>query len=180
VPPPFLLVVIISLSSSVSGQGDNPELDIRQGDFRQVLEEAIANGEQFDAISIDAFPNSADEVNRDASSREVIELALQALKPGGVLTFYPDSRYLPARVIGILQESGIPLSSIHYTMGQFDTSNFTRSYHYGELMSIPSIQKPLVAEKELADKIKAEYEKNKEEELARYEEEYPDENQEAA
>lgn len=125
-------------------QDADRRMDIRQGDFKAVLQDAVDRGEQFDAISIDAFPNTADEVNRDASSRAVLELALRALKPGGLLTFYPDSRYIPKRIWDVLHASGIPDSSMNYTVARFKTSEFTQSYHYGELMAVVHIQKPLI------------------------------------
>lgn len=129
------------LMNRASSKGD---LNVRQGDFKAVLQQAVASGEQFEAISIDAFPNTAEEVNRDASGREVLELALTALKPGGILTFYPDSRYIPKRIYDILHQSGIPDSSINYTVARFKTSEFTQSYHYGELMAVVHIQKPFL------------------------------------
>jgi spermidine synthase len=141
---------------------ENGKLQIRQGDWKQVLEEAVAKGETFDAVSIDAYPNSADEVNRDASSREVIELAWKALKPGGVLTFYPDSRYIPARILHILDDMEVPRSAVHYTVESFKTSEFTKEYHYGDLMSVPCIKKPLLENKSeiqrLMEMVKAEEE----------------------
>lgn len=121
-------------------------LDLRQGDFRNVLQVALEHGEQFEAISIDAFPNTADEVNRDASSKEVLELAMKALKPGGILTFYPDSRYIPERILNVLLHMNIPNTSEHYTVARFHTSEFTQQYHYGDLMAVVHIQKPLLAE----------------------------------
>lgn len=123
-------------------------LNIRQGDFKQILVEAIERGEQFDAISIDAFPNTADEINRDASNATVFELAYKALKPGGMITFYPDSRYLPPRIRRTLSKMGVPDSSVHYMVSKFETSEFTKSYHYGELMAVPMIQKPLLGNDE--------------------------------
>lgn len=129
------------------------KLDIRQGDFKAVLQQAIATGEQFEAISIDAFPNTAEEVNRDASSKEVLELALKALRPGGLLTFYPDSRYIPKRIWEIMHQTGIPDSSMNYTVAKFKTSDFTQSYHYGELMAVIHIQKPLLDEKNDAGQV---------------------------
>ncbi|MFA6588459.1 MAG: hypothetical protein WCT08_05320 [Patescibacteria group bacterium] len=129
------------------------DLDIRQGDFKAVLQEAIDKGEQFEAISIDAFPNTAEEVNRDASSKEVLELALKALKPGGMLTFYPDSRYIPKRIWEVLHQAGIPDTSMNYTVAKFKTSDFTQGYHYGELMAVVHIQKPLLTENSNQEKI---------------------------
>ncbi len=128
-------------------------LELRQGDFKTLLQQAVDRGEQFDAISIDAFPNTADEVNRDASNEDVLQLAWKALKPGGILTFYPDSRYLPGRILKVLYEMGVPQSSINYTMAKFKTSDFTQEYHYGELMSVPCIQKPLLAKETDSDQI---------------------------
>lgn len=119
------------------------KLEVRQGDWKKVLQEAINRGEQFDAVSIDAFPNSANEVNRDASSKEALELGLMALKPGGMLTFYSDSRYIPQRILAVLKEAGIPKSCIHYTVAKFEESAFTNEYHYGDLMSVPCIVKPV-------------------------------------
>jgi SAM-dependent methyltransferase len=128
----------------------NDKLDIRQGDWKKRLNDAIANGELFDVISIDAFPNTADEVNRDASTLEVLELAFKALKPGGKLTFYPDSRYLPLRILNALDKIGIPKSAIHYDVSKFKTSEFTKRYHYGgeeyvnNYMAVPEIIKPMI------------------------------------
>jgi spermidine synthase len=122
------------------------KLEVRQGDFKETLRQAVANGEQFDAISIDAFPNSADEVNKDASNKEVLELALSALKPGGLLTFYPDSRYIPSRVLKTLSEAGIPNSCIHYGVSEFKQSDFTKEYHYGDLMAVPQVLKPVTVD----------------------------------
>lgn len=123
-------------------------MDIRNGDFKVILQEAIDAGERFDAVSIDAFPNTADEINRDASSKKVLELAFKALNPGGILTFYPDSRYLPKRIYDSLRQCGIPDSSIHYTVARFKKSAFTKQYHYGELMAVIHIQKPLLGNEE--------------------------------
>lgn len=123
----------------------NDKLELRRGDFQHVLEQAIERGETFSAISIDAFPLTAEEVNRDASSNKVLDLALQALEPGGVLTCYPDSRYLPYRIIDALLQRGIPHSSMHYTVSSFEQSDFTQEYHYGSLMSVIQIQKPLIS-----------------------------------
>lgn len=150
------------------------KLEVRQGDFREVLQQAIANGKQFDAISIDAFPNTADEVNRDASSKEVIELALKALKPGGMLTFYPDSRYLPQRILSILYECGIPNTCIHYTVSRFNTSEFTHGYHYGDLMAVPCIIKPVISEKDYdtIERFMKEYEENEQRYFDEYAAEY--------
>lgn len=143
-------------------------LDIRQGDFKRILQEAITNEEQFDAISIDAFPNSAEEVNRDASSDEVLDLTYRALKPGGTLTFYPDSRYIPARILKPLHDMGIPDSSIHYTMGKFHTSKFTRGYHYGELMSVPCVKKPVLSDMEQVRELERQYYKNRNQQIEEY------------
>ncbi|MBU0982134.1 hypothetical protein KKC94_05590 [Patescibacteria group bacterium] len=126
---------------------DYGKMEIRQGDFKSILKAAIESGESYTAISIDPFPNTADEINRDASSREVLALALDALEPGGILTFYPDSRYLPKRVLETLRALGIPDSSIHYTVARFNQSEFTKKYHYGELMGVIHIQKPLLRDK---------------------------------
>ncbi len=141
----------IGASTEQAARDGANSLNIRQGDFRSILQDAIARHEQFEAISIDAFPNTADQVNRDASSREVLELALRALKPGGMLTFYPDSRYIPKRVLDTLRESGIPDTSIHYTIAKFRTSEFTKRYHYGDLMAVVHIQKPPLSESRPAD-----------------------------
>jgi spermidine synthase len=148
------------------------ELDIRQGDFKAVLKEAVERGEQFDAISIDAFPNTADEVNRDASNKEVLELALKALKPGGMLTFYPDSRYIPKRIWDILHQSDIPDTSMNYTVAKFKTSDFTQSYHYGELMAVVHVQKPLLSDDAQIDEILNGYFDTLEERMKEYAEKH--------
>jgi len=155
-------------------------LELRQGDFRQKLQEAVDSGEQFDAISIDAFPNTADEVNRDASGKEVIKLALRALRPGGVLTFYPDSRYLPMRVLQTLDEEGIPKSCIHYTVSKFEQSDFTEQYHYGNLMAVPCIMKPLVSDQNTVSWLTGEYMRNEQPYLDLYSENYSKKNREVA
>jgi len=150
----------------------NLNLDVRQGDWQEVLRTAIDRGERFEAISIDAFPNSADEVNRDASSRKALQLAYEALKPGGVLTFYPDSQYIPARVLDILHEINIPDSSIHYTVEQFDKSQFTEQYHYGKLMSIPWIQRPLLEDEGKVADLQGEYMRNRSRQIAAYQDKH--------
>ena len=156
-------------------------LDIRQGDWRKVLQEAIKNGERFDAVSIDAFPNSAEEVNRDASSKEALLLGFEALKPGGMLTFYPDSHYLPARVLKVLREAGIPGTCIHYTVSEFDVSDFTQEYHYGKHMAVPCIRKPVITDLDTVQEMARDYEERVEPAaFARYLEQYPDERRQAA
>lgn len=154
-------VVALSRSTEQLMQEECPphkgELDIRQGDFKAVLQNAVDRGEQFDAISIDAFPNTAEEVNRDASNKEVLELAIKALKPGGMLTFYPDSRYIPKRIWEVLHQSGIPDTSMNYTVARFKTSEFTQSYHYGELMAVVHIQKPLLSDDVQIDNLLNQY-----------------------
>lgn len=143
---------VVSLSHSTEQL-----LDIRQGDFKAVLKDAVDHGEQFDAISIDAFPNTADEVNRDASNKATLDLAIKALKPGGILTFYPDSRYIPQRILEILHQSGIPDTSMNYTVAKFKTDTFTQSYHYGELMAVVHIQKPLISDNSQIDELSKQY-----------------------
>ena len=143
--------VINLISEELKTEHPEIKLNARQGDFKIVLQEAIKNGEQFDAISIDAFPNTAEEVNNDASNNQVFELAYKALKPGGMITFYPDSRYLPLRVLNTLHKMNVPESSIHYIVSEFKTSEFTKSYYHDKLMSVPMIQKPLLDDKNLAD-----------------------------
>ncbi len=126
----------------------NPKnsMDLRQGDFKDVLRAAISAGERFRAIMIDAYPNTAKDVNRDASSEEVLKLAWEALEPGGVLTFYPDSMFLPPRVYDILKGLGVPDCAIHYGVADFHTSKFTHKYHYGKSMGVIQITKPLLSE----------------------------------
>lgn len=84
-------------------------------------------------------------------------MAFSALKPGGVLTFYPDSRYLPERILSVLREMEIPKSCIHYTVAQFEVSPFTREYHYGDLMAVPCIVKPRLTDPEEAVRLFEEY-----------------------
>lgn len=170
--------IVSQVNSTEHALSDMSALDLRHGDFKDVLTAAIDGGEQFEAISIDAFPNSADEVNRDASSTEVLELAMKALKPGGILTFYPDSRYIPERILNVLARMDIPHTSIHYTVAKFHTSEFTQQYHYGDLMAVVHIQKPLLDSDSKAIKTMvkgyfdglsskmADYEKNLQDELA--------------
>jgi len=147
----FGAISIMPSAETAARKTANLNLEIREGDFKKVLEEAIEKGELFDAISIDAFPNTADEVNRDGFNDTIFELAYKALKPGGIITFYPDSRYLPLRIIRILHKMGVPDSSIHYTVSKFETDDFTKEYHYGELMAVPAIQKPMLDKKNDGD-----------------------------
>ncbi len=158
--------VIELVGSHLKREHTDLNLDIRQGDFKQVLKDAVAKGERFDAISIDAFPNTAEEVNRDASNDDVLSLAWQALKPGGKLTFYPDSRYIPQRILNVLTKRlHIPESAIHYTVSKFNVSDFTKRYHYGNLMSVPEIQKPVLNDADTLKEMKEEYFKKLEEKV---------------
>jgi len=145
--------VIDLVGKKVEEECPDVNLDLRQGDFKEILIETIKNKEEFEAISIDAFPNSAEDVNCDASNNEVLKLAWKALKPGGILTFYPDSRYIPSRILNILHDLEVPETSIHYTVAKFKTSEFTKNYHYGELMAVPAIQKPLLLWKDNQAKV---------------------------
>lgn len=159
---------VISLVAPELQKKSKGKIEIRNLDYREILKKAIANGEQFDVISIDAFPNTAKEINRDASSKEVLMLAFSALKPGGMLTFYPDSRYLPYRILSVLRQADVPFSCIHYNVAEFDQSNFTEKYHYGKLMAVPCILKPRNIDDLQMAKIKAEYYANQKKYFEQY------------
>jgi hypothetical protein len=119
-------------------------LDIVQDDFKCVLDRLVYERKLFKAVSIDPFPNNADEINCDASSEDVLSKSLAILELGGLLTFYPDSYYVPKKVCKFLNFVGVPNSSIHYTVANFNKSSFTEKYYYGDLMAVVHIQKPLI------------------------------------
>ena len=62
----------------------------------------------------------------------------------------------------------IPDSAIHYTVSKFHTSDFTRGYHYGELMAVPTIQKPRLSDKSEVRQLLDDYFENLGEKLKEY------------
>lgn len=134
------------------------KLQILEGDFMEIIDGLISSKKTFSAVSIDVFPNSSDEINKDSSNAKVLKKALQLLEPGGLLTFYADSRYLPYEIVKILNNNGIPNSSINYSVARIKKSDFTEQYHYGDLLSVVHIQKPLIKSMERVESLLVRYE----------------------
>ncbi|MBP7671054.1 hypothetical protein KA119_02065 [Candidatus Gracilibacteria bacterium] len=153
--------VIELVGRSLNEENPEDQLNLRQGDFMTVLDQAVKNEERFSAIMIDAFPNKGDGddgVNRDGSNYAALNLAYEALEPGGVLTCYPDSRYLPARILTILTSMGIPESAIHYTVAEFkEDPEFIDQYSTTRIMGVLSIRKPLEADESKINAMKEAY-----------------------